>query len=76
MYRAEIEMLEKPILTVEDLISTLYTMDLVVATRFHGILMSFLMMEKPVLATSNHHKMSENVCADDRHGTVRISFGY
>jgi polysaccharide pyruvyl transferase WcaK-like protein len=48
--------IEKTIHDVSDLISQLATIDLVVATRFHGILLS-LLMNKPVLALANHHKM-------------------
>src|SRR5581483_11844877 len=33
---------------------------LVVATRFHGILLS-LLLRKPVLALANHHKMADLV---------------
>ncbi len=43
--------------TVDDLISCISSTDLVVATRFHGILLSFL-VGKPVLALSNHPKMN------------------
>jgi polysaccharide pyruvyl transferase WcaK-like protein len=50
--------IEKPIHDVTDLISQLATLDLVVATRFHGILLS-LLMNKPVLALANHHKMTD-----------------
>ncbi len=42
--------------TVDDLIACISTTDLVVASRFHGILLSFL-AGKPVLALSNHPKM-------------------
>jgi len=50
--------IEKSISTVDELISALSIVDLVVATRFHGILLSFL-LNRPVMALSNHHKMSE-----------------
>jgi polysaccharide pyruvyl transferase WcaK-like protein len=50
--------LEFRINDVADLTYCLATMDLVVATRFHGILLS-LLMNRPVLALSNHHKMTD-----------------
>jgi polysaccharide pyruvyl transferase WcaK-like protein len=51
-------LLEFPIQSLEDLTASLAMADFVVATRFHGILLSIL-MHKPVLALSNHHKMSD-----------------
>lgn len=53
---------EPNIHTLEDLFVQLSKMDIVVATRFHGILFSFL-MNKPVLGISNHHKMAEIMIA-------------
>ena len=50
--------LDVPIHNLADLTTRLATTDLVVATRFHGILLSFL-FNKPVLAISNHHKMTD-----------------
>lgn len=47
---------EASISGIEDLLTQISGMDLVVATRFHGILLSF-MLNKPVLAISNHPKM-------------------
>jgi polysaccharide pyruvyl transferase WcaK-like protein len=52
------DLIEPPISTVEDLLACLASADFVVATRFHGILLS-LRLGKPVLALSNHHKMTE-----------------
>jgi polysaccharide pyruvyl transferase WcaK-like protein len=51
-------LLEFPIHDVADLTARLAAIDLVVATRFHAILLSFL-VNKPVLALSNHHKMAD-----------------
>ena len=48
--------------TLEDLTAVLDGVDLVVATRFHGILFA-LMRTRPVLAISNHHKMTELMIA-------------
>lgn len=48
--------------TVEELMEQLASLDLVVATRFHGILLPFL-LHKPVLGISNHHKMSDLMMA-------------
>jgi polysaccharide pyruvyl transferase WcaK-like protein len=43
---------------VDDLLATLRRADLVVASRFHGIVLS-LLLGRPVLGLSNHHKMAE-----------------
>jgi len=51
-------LLELPIHDVPELLSALALTDVVVATRFHGILLSFL-LNRPVLGISNHHKMSD-----------------
>ncbi len=48
--------------TIEDLTAVLDRVDLVVATRFHGILLA-LMRARPVLAVSNHNKMTELMVA-------------
>jgi len=42
--------------TLEDLVAQLATADVVVASRFHGVLISFL-LNKPVLALSHHPKV-------------------
>jgi len=52
----------KPISTVEDLVAQLATADMVVASRFHGVLISFL-LNKPVLALSHHPKV-DNLMRD------------
>ena len=49
---------ELPVRDVPDLIRVLGVVDIVVASRFHGILLSFL-LERPVLGISNHHKMAD-----------------
>lgn len=46
------------ITSVDSLLSFLAGTDVVVATRFHAILLSFL-VGKPVLALANHHKMAD-----------------
>ena len=46
-----------PIGSVHELLSQLSATDLVVATRFHNVLMS-LLLNKPVIAISFHHKCS------------------
>jgi polysaccharide pyruvyl transferase WcaK-like protein len=49
--------IDDPITSVEDLLSQLAATDLVVATRFHNVLLS-LVLRKPVIAISFHHKCS------------------
>jgi polysaccharide pyruvyl transferase WcaK-like protein len=46
-----------PIASVNDLLSRLATTDLVVATRFHNVLLA-LLLNKPSIAISFHHKCS------------------
>jgi polysaccharide pyruvyl transferase WcaK-like protein len=48
--------------TFEDLIAQLATAEIVVASRFHGVLISFL-LNKPVLALSHHPKV-DNLMRD------------
>jgi polysaccharide pyruvyl transferase WcaK-like protein len=48
---------DEPVASVEDLLKQLAATDLVVATRFHNVLLSVL-LNKPVLAISFHHKCS------------------
>lgn len=58
---------EVPVDSLSDLLQFLSTADIVIATRFHGILLSFL-LNKPVVAIANHHKMSDimhNMCQAD-----------
>jgi polysaccharide pyruvyl transferase WcaK-like protein len=54
----EDQLIEISVRSVEDLLKLLALTDLVVATRFHGIVLPFL-MNKPVVALSNHHKMAD-----------------
>ena len=49
--------IDEPVASVEDLLKQLAATDLVVATRFHNVLLS-LLLNKPVLAISFHHKCS------------------
>lgn len=53
---SEGQIIEEPIETVDDLMTQLAMTDLVVASRFHGVLLSQL-MNKPVLALSYHPKI-------------------
>jgi polysaccharide pyruvyl transferase WcaK-like protein len=53
----ERRILEQPIVSVPDVLSGLATTDVVVATRFHNVLLS-LLLNKPVIAISFHHKCS------------------
>lgn len=49
--------IDDPVESVEDLLSQLAATDFVVATRFHNVLLS-LLLNKPVIAISFHHKCS------------------
>jgi polysaccharide pyruvyl transferase WcaK-like protein len=49
--------IERPIESVDDLLTALAETDVVVATRFHNVLFS-LLLDKPVIAISFHHKCS------------------
>lgn len=53
----EERIIDEPVESVEDLLSQIAATDLVVATRFHNVLLS-LLLNKPVLAISFHHKCS------------------
>lgn len=47
--------MDEPVGSVEDLLTQLAATDLVVATRFHNVLLA-LLADKPVIAVSFHHK--------------------
>lgn len=49
--------IDEPVASVDDLLKQLGSTDLVVATRFHNVLLS-LLLDKPVVAISFHHKCS------------------
>jgi polysaccharide pyruvyl transferase WcaK-like protein len=49
--------LDEPVETVDDLLSQIAATDFVAATRFHNVLFSML-LNKPVMAISFHHKCS------------------
>ncbi|MGB6130423.1 MAG: polysaccharide pyruvyl transferase family protein [Acidobacteriaceae bacterium] len=49
--------IDEPVESIEALLSQIAATDLVVATRFHNVLMS-MVLDKPVLAISFHHKCS------------------
>jgi polysaccharide pyruvyl transferase WcaK-like protein len=53
----EERVIHEPLASVEDLLSQIAATDLVVATRFHNVLFS-LLLNKPVIALSFHHKCS------------------
>ncbi len=48
----------EPIITVDELISTIATLDCVVASRFHSLVLS-LLMNKPAIALSYHNKIED-----------------
>lgn len=52
------QIIDEHIETVEDLMSKLATVSIVVASRFHGVLLS-LLLHKPVVALSYHRKINE-----------------
>ena len=52
----ERKIIDEPVSSVEQLIAQLATVDMVVATRFHNILLA-LMLNKPVVAVSYHEKI-------------------
>ncbi len=54
MYRGE-RIIDEPIASVDDLLKQLAATDVVVATRFHNVLLA-LLLNKPVIAISFHHK--------------------
>ncbi|MGB8989786.1 MAG: polysaccharide pyruvyl transferase family protein [Candidatus Sulfotelmatobacter sp.] len=49
--------IDEPVASVDDLLSQIAATDFVVATRFHNVLLS-LMLNKPSIAISFHHKCS------------------
>jgi polysaccharide pyruvyl transferase WcaK-like protein len=51
----EQRIIDQPVFSVEQLLSQLAATDLVVATRFHNILLA-LLLNKPVISISFHHK--------------------
>ena len=53
----EERIIEQPIASVQDVLAELAATDVVVATRFHNVLMAML-LNKPVIAISFHHKCS------------------
>ena len=53
----EERIIERPIASVQDVLAELAATDFVVATRFHNVLLA-LLLDKPVIAISFHHKCS------------------
>jgi polysaccharide pyruvyl transferase WcaK-like protein len=53
----EERIVEQPIASVHDVLSEIAATDVVVATRFHNVLLA-LLLDKPVIAISFHHKSS------------------
>lgn len=68
---AEGQIIDEPIETVEQLLSQLAKTDLVIASRFHGVLLS-LRLYKPVVALSYHKKINE-LMADTEQGDYCLS---
>jgi len=60
--RAEGKLVDPPIGSVEQLLSQLASADLIVAARFHNVLLS-LMLAKPVVALSYHPKVASLMSA-------------
>jgi polysaccharide pyruvyl transferase WcaK-like protein/SAM-dependent methyltransferase len=52
---AEGRIIDEPVSSVENLLSQLRASDIVVATRFHNVVMAML-LDKPVISISFHHK--------------------
>jgi polysaccharide pyruvyl transferase WcaK-like protein len=59
---SEAHIIDEPILSVDDLLSQIAATDIVVATRFHNVLLA-LLCEKPVISISFHHKCSSLMSA-------------
>lgn len=53
----ETRIVEQPIASVQDVVGELAVTDVVVATRFHNVLLA-LLLNKPVISISFHHKCS------------------
>ena len=79
MYGEE-RIIDEPIASVDDLLKQLAATDVVVATRFHNVLLA-LLINKPVIAISFHHKsaslmsqmgLSEYRLDIDRLSSVRL----
>jgi polysaccharide pyruvyl transferase WcaK-like protein len=47
--------IDEPVLSVKDVLSQIAATDIVIATRFHNVLLA-LLCEKPVISISFHHK--------------------
>ena len=59
---AETHIINEPIRSVDDLLSQIAATDIVVATRFHNVLLA-LLCEKPVISISFHPKCSSLMSA-------------
>jgi len=74
----EERLIDEPIASVEDLLKQLAATDVVVATRFHNVLLA-LLLNKPVIAISFHHKcaslMSQMGLSEYCQDINRLSFG-
>jgi polysaccharide pyruvyl transferase WcaK-like protein len=68
---AEGQIIDEHIETVDELMTKLSSTDIVVASRFHGVLLS-LLLHKPVLALSYHKKINE-LMADVSQGPYCLS---
>jgi polysaccharide pyruvyl transferase WcaK-like protein len=58
----ERHIIHEPIASVKDLLSQIASADIVVATRFHNVLLAFL-REKPAISISFHHKCASLMSA-------------
>ena len=64
--------IDEPVASVNDLLKQIAATDFVVATRFHNVLLS-LLLNKPSIAISFHHKCSS---LDESDGIVGILPGH
>jgi polysaccharide pyruvyl transferase WcaK-like protein len=55
--------IEEPISSVEDLLSAIAATDIVVATRFHNVLLALLSSNKPAIAISFHHRCESRMAS-------------
>jgi polysaccharide pyruvyl transferase WcaK-like protein len=62
--QGEARVIDEPINSVEDLLLQIATTDIVVATRFHNVVLA-LLCNKPVLSISFHHKCESLMSAMD-----------
>ncbi len=75
----EERIIDEPIASVDDLLKQLAATDVLVATRFHNVLLA-LLLNKPVIALSYHHKcvslMIQMGLSDYCHGVNHFTSGW